>query len=72
MKLNLQELAGAIGAELVGDGGLVIDSVNTLEEARPGQISFLSNPKYRDQLGDHPGLSGRRRSRRQQRARGAA
>lgn len=33
-------------ATLAGDGGCEISAVATLEEARPGQISFLSNPKY--------------------------
>jgi len=46
----LKELAVKIGAELVGDGNLSIHSVNTLEEAKAGQISFLANPKYVKQL----------------------
>ena len=46
MKLTLAELAEAIGAELHGDGSVPIDSVATLETARAGQISFLSNPRY--------------------------
>ena len=48
--ITLSELAAAIGAELVGDGSLQIDSASTLEAARPGQVSFLSNPKYGRQL----------------------
>src|SRR4051812_14321292 len=45
MKLN--EIAGAIGAELVGgDPAAVISAVNTLEDAGPGEISFLANAKY--------------------------
>jgi UDP-3-O-[3-hydroxymyristoyl] glucosamine N-acyltransferase len=50
VKLTLKELAAAIGAELVGDAGTVIDSASSLEDARAGQVSFLSNPKYREQL----------------------
>lgn len=50
MKITLQELAAAIGAEVVGDGNITIDSASSLEEARPGQLSFLSNPKYIKQL----------------------
>ncbi len=50
MTITLSELAAAISAELVGDGSLQIDSANTLEAARPGQVSFLSNPKYWKQV----------------------
>ncbi len=50
MSCTLQELADAIGAELVGDGSILIHSAATLEDARAGQISFLSNPKYGRQL----------------------
>src|SRR5450755_2661804 len=46
MTLTVSQLAEQIGAIVVGDGGAVISSVQTLEEAAPGQISFLSNPKY--------------------------
>ena len=48
--ITLSTLAGIIGAELVGDGAVVVSSVNTLDEARAGQLSFLSNPKYEKQL----------------------
>lgn len=50
MALTLKELADAIGAELVGDPGLPISGVNTLEDAGPGQVTFLANPKYLKQL----------------------
>ncbi|HXE53304.1 MAG TPA: UDP-3-O-(3-hydroxymyristoyl)glucosamine N-acyltransferase [Tepidisphaeraceae bacterium] len=50
MALTLKELADAIGAELVGQPNVVIDSAGTLEDARAGQVSFLSNPKYAKQL----------------------
>ena len=38
--------------ELDGDGGRVVHSVTTLEEAQEGQVSFLSNPKYEKLLGE--------------------
>ncbi len=47
---TLQELAIEIGAQLEGDGSVTVTSVSTLEDARPGQLSFLSNPKYEKQL----------------------
>lgn len=50
MALTLKELAADIGAELVGDPSLSVTSASTLENARPGQVTFLSNPKYVRQL----------------------
>jgi UDP-3-O-[3-hydroxymyristoyl] glucosamine N-acyltransferase len=47
LTLTLQELAAEIGAELVGaDPTLQISAANTLEDAGPGEVSFLSNGKY--------------------------
>ena len=43
---TVAELAGIIGAEVVGDGSAVIAGVNTLEDATAGQVSFLANEKY--------------------------
>jgi UDP-3-O-[3-hydroxymyristoyl] glucosamine N-acyltransferase len=47
---TLKQLAEEIGAQVEGDGSVVVSSVSTLEEAKPGQLSFLSNPKYEKQL----------------------
>lgn len=44
--LKLGQLAKDIGAELVGDPEVEVSSVQALEDAGPGQVSFLSNPKY--------------------------
>jgi len=48
--MTLKELAVAIGAEVVGDGSIEIESVNTLDAAGPGEISFLANVRYNKQL----------------------
>ena len=48
--LSLRDLAHRCGAELSGDGGVMIDRVATLDGAGPGAIAFLSNPRYRAQL----------------------
>jgi UDP-3-O-[3-hydroxymyristoyl] glucosamine N-acyltransferase len=48
--LALRDLARRCGAELSGDGGVMIDRVATLDSAGPGAIAFLSNPRYRAQL----------------------
>ncbi len=48
--LTLQQLAEAINAEVQGDPNLEITGVATLASAKPGQIAFLANEKYRAQL----------------------
>ncbi len=48
--LSLRDLASRCGAELSGDGDVMIDRVATLDGAGPGAIAFLSNPRYRAQL----------------------
>jgi UDP-3-O-[3-hydroxymyristoyl] glucosamine N-acyltransferase len=44
--MTVDELAKEIGAEVAGDGSMTIASASTLEDAQPGQISFLANAKY--------------------------
>ncbi|MGA3066755.1 MAG: LpxD N-terminal domain-containing protein, partial [Tepidisphaeraceae bacterium] len=46
MGCTIAELAEKIGAVVIGDGSASVSSIQTLEEAQPGQVSFLSNPKY--------------------------
>jgi UDP-3-O-[3-hydroxymyristoyl] glucosamine N-acyltransferase len=48
--MTVDELAREIGAEVVGDGSQEIAGANTLEEAQPGQVSFLANAKYARQI----------------------
>jgi UDP-3-O-[3-hydroxymyristoyl] glucosamine N-acyltransferase len=48
--ITLRQLAERCGAELVGDGDVVIDRVASLDAAGEGAIAFLSSPKYRDHL----------------------
>ncbi|MGQ4276031.1 UDP-3-O-(3-hydroxymyristoyl)glucosamine N-acyltransferase [Pseudidiomarina sp. E22-M8] len=47
---TLQQLASVIDAEIVGDEQQLITDVATLASAKPGQIAFLANEKYRAQL----------------------
>ncbi|HEY8208487.1 MAG TPA: UDP-3-O-(3-hydroxymyristoyl)glucosamine N-acyltransferase [Myxococcaceae bacterium] len=47
---GLAELASLVGAELRGDPEARIHGVNGLAEARPGDVSFYANPRYRAQL----------------------
>jgi UDP-3-O-[3-hydroxymyristoyl] glucosamine N-acyltransferase len=48
--IALRELAERCGAELAGNGELMIYRVATLEDADAKSISFLSNTRYRAQL----------------------
>lgn len=47
MVLTLGEVARATDTRLRGDASVIITGVATLQNAQPGQISFLSNPRYR-------------------------
>ncbi|MBZ9612827.1 UDP-3-O-(3-hydroxymyristoyl)glucosamine N-acyltransferase [Rheinheimera maricola] len=47
---TLAHLAEHLGAQLIGDAACGIVSIATLEHAGAGQISFLSNSKYRKYL----------------------
>ncbi|MGZ9147844.1 MAG: UDP-3-O-(3-hydroxymyristoyl)glucosamine N-acyltransferase [Candidatus Deferrimicrobiaceae bacterium] len=45
-EFRLTDLADRIGARLVGDGERVVAGIAPIEEAGPGQVTFLANPKY--------------------------
>jgi UDP-3-O-[3-hydroxymyristoyl] glucosamine N-acyltransferase len=44
--MKLSDIAAQLDAELIGDPATEIHSIAALEEAGPGQLSFLSNVKY--------------------------
>lgn len=50
--IRLAELAEKLNAQLQGDGELVITGVASLGSAKAGEITFLSNSRYRDQLAE--------------------
>ncbi|HDJ86470.1 MAG TPA: UDP-3-O-(3-hydroxymyristoyl)glucosamine N-acyltransferase [Chromatiales bacterium] len=52
MSLALGDLAARVGGDLRGDASCLIEGVAPLEDARPGTISFLANPRYRRHLAD--------------------
>lgn len=47
---RLDEIVAHLGGALEGDGSIVVSQVATLASAKTGQIAFLANPKYRQQL----------------------
>jgi len=46
----LKELAEQVGAEIVGDPNLLIKGVAGIKEARKGDVTFVSNIRYREAL----------------------
>ncbi len=48
--MTLAEIAERLGCELRGDGSIVVNAIRGLEEAGPGDLTFLANPKYAAQL----------------------
>lgn len=49
--MKLSDLAGRLGCTLVGEGDLEVSRVAGLEDARPGDVSFLANRKYVHHVG---------------------
>jgi len=47
---QLSEIVARFGGRVLGDAGVRIAQIATLEHAKVGQISFLTNSKYRSQL----------------------
>ena len=50
MRYTLKELADAIGGIIDGDASIEINSINTPAEASAGQITFLSDSRYKKEL----------------------
>ena len=46
MKKKLKELAEWVGGTLIGDGEVEISGAASLDDAQPGQITFIASPKY--------------------------
>ena len=43
---TLSELADHVRGRVIGDGSVVIYKVSAIDEALPGEITFLTNPRY--------------------------
>jgi UDP-3-O-[3-hydroxymyristoyl] glucosamine N-acyltransferase len=48
--VTLAELAARLGCRLEGDGAIDVTRVAGLEDAGPGDVTFLANPKYASRL----------------------
>jgi len=49
--VKLRELADRLACRLEGDGEIEVTGVAGLQDAEPGQLTFLANPKYQSLLG---------------------
>ena len=49
--MTLRELAERLGCRLDGDGAIDVARVSGLDDAGPGDLTFLANPKYASRLG---------------------
>ncbi|MCA6073874.1 UDP-3-O-(3-hydroxymyristoyl)glucosamine N-acyltransferase [Fulvivirga sedimenti] len=52
MQFTIRQIASLIGAEIEGDDTQPIHMLAKIQDAKPGQISFLSNPKYENFIYD--------------------
>ncbi|MEO7108610.1 MAG: UDP-3-O-(3-hydroxymyristoyl)glucosamine N-acyltransferase, partial [Rhodoferax sp.] len=50
MELDLASVVAALGGELFGDDSQLVTGLAPLETAMPHHVSFLSNPRYQQQL----------------------
>ncbi|MGB6520712.1 MAG: UDP-3-O-(3-hydroxymyristoyl)glucosamine N-acyltransferase [Candidatus Cybelea sp.] len=43
---TLEDLAGRVGGRVVGDGGVPIETIASIDDARPGALTFATSPAY--------------------------
>ncbi|HEY2941214.1 MAG TPA: UDP-3-O-(3-hydroxymyristoyl)glucosamine N-acyltransferase [Vicinamibacteria bacterium] len=48
--MNLRELAARLGCTLRGDGAVEVSRVRGIDDAGPGDLTFVSNPRYVSRL----------------------
>ncbi|MHB9097463.1 MAG: UDP-3-O-(3-hydroxymyristoyl)glucosamine N-acyltransferase [Syntrophales bacterium] len=50
MKKTLNEIAALLGGDVSGDGGVLIERIRGIDEAGTGDLTFVTNRKYRRKL----------------------
>jgi len=50
MTFTATQIAAMINGRIEGDGAASVENFGKIEEAKPGQLSFLANPKYEEYL----------------------
>lgn len=52
MEISAKELAALVGGHIEGDPDVKVCTFSKIEEARPGSLTFLANPKYTNYIYD--------------------
>ena len=50
MQFNAAQIAAIINGKIEGDENVSVSSFGKIENAQPGQLAFLANPKYEEYL----------------------
>ncbi|MCA9400475.1 MAG: UDP-3-O-(3-hydroxymyristoyl)glucosamine N-acyltransferase [Candidatus Omnitrophica bacterium] len=50
MQIAVDEIAKLINGKVVGDADLIISGINSIDQAQPGQLTFIGNSKYLPQI----------------------
>ena len=50
MKKTLNEIAALVNGSVSGDSGIIIERIRGIDEAGPGDLTFVANPKYRKKM----------------------
>ena len=50
MEITLEKIAEVVGGKVLGDRGIVITGINSLDDAGPSEISFFADRRYREGL----------------------
>ncbi|HEX8548219.1 MAG TPA: UDP-3-O-(3-hydroxymyristoyl)glucosamine N-acyltransferase [Cytophagaceae bacterium] len=50
MEFTIQQIAHLVGGEIKGNGDLKINRLEKIQDATPGALAFLANPKYENYL----------------------
>ena len=50
MKISIEKIAKLLDGKVIGNSSVIIEKINTIEDAKNGEISFIANPKYEKHL----------------------
>ncbi|TNE71141.1 MAG: UDP-3-O-(3-hydroxymyristoyl)glucosamine N-acyltransferase [Bacteroidetes bacterium] len=50
MKFSASQIAGILGGQVEGNSDVEVHGLAKIEEGKPGELSFLSNPKYEEYI----------------------
>jgi len=50
MRKKVKEIAEIVGGRVIGDGEILITGISGIKEAKPGDLTFIANKKYKNLL----------------------